>query len=55
MIFRGAPHLLVVSASPESVCPAEDVNLALAYFELMAQSAGLGTVWPWNGNRQRRP
>ena len=45
MIFRGAPHLLVVSAAPESVCPQEDVNLALAYFELMAQSAGWGTVW----------
>lgn len=45
MIFRGAPHLLVISAAPESVCPHEDVNLALAYFELMAQSAGLGTVW----------
>jgi len=45
VIFRGAPHLLAVSAAPESVCPQEDVNLALAYFELMAQSAGLGTVW----------
>lgn len=45
IVFRGAPHLLVVSAAPESVCPQEDVNLALAYFELMAQSAGLGTVW----------
>ena len=37
--------MLAISASPESVCPPEDVNLALAYFELMAQSAGLGTVW----------
>jgi nitroreductase len=45
VIFRGAPHLLAVSADPASVCPQEDVNLALAYFELMAQSAGLGTVW----------
>jgi nitroreductase/NAD-dependent dihydropyrimidine dehydrogenase PreA subunit len=45
MIFRGAPHLLLVSAAPEAVCPQEDVDLALAYFELMAQSAGLGTVW----------
>lgn len=45
MIFRGAPHLLIVSAAPESVCPEEDVNLALACFDLMAQSAGLGTVW----------
>jgi len=45
MIFRGAPHMLVVSAAPEAACPQEDVNLALAYFELMAQSAGLGTLW----------
>jgi nitroreductase/NAD-dependent dihydropyrimidine dehydrogenase PreA subunit len=45
MIFREAPHMLVASAAPESVCPEEDVNLSLAYFELMAQSAGLGTVW----------
>ena len=45
IIFRGAPHMLAVSAAPESVCPQEDVNLALAYFELLAQSAGLGTVW----------
>lgn len=45
VIFRGAPHLLVISAGPESVCPQEDVNLALATFELMAQTAGLGTVW----------
>jgi len=45
VIFRGAPHMLAVSAAPASVCPQEDVNLALAYFELMAQCAGLGTVW----------
>jgi nitroreductase/NAD-dependent dihydropyrimidine dehydrogenase PreA subunit len=45
VVFRNAPHLLAVSAGPDSVCPQEDVNLALAYFELMAQSAGLGTVW----------
>lgn len=45
MIFRGAPHLLIVSAAEESVCPQEDVNLALAEFDLLAQCAGLGTVW----------
>ena len=44
-IFRGAPHLLAVSAGPDAVCPQEDVTLALAYFELTAQCAGLGTVW----------
>lgn len=45
VIFRGAPHLLAVSASPEAACPQEDVILALAQFEFLAQSAGLGTVW----------
>jgi nitroreductase len=45
ILFRGAPHLLVVSAPPDAPCAHEDVSLALAYFELLAQSAGLGTVW----------
>jgi len=45
IIFRGAPHALVVSALPDAPCPGEDVALTLAYFELLAQSARLGTVW----------
>ena len=45
ILFRTAPHALVVSAPPDAPCPNEDVALALAYFELLAQSAGLGTVW----------
>jgi nitroreductase/NAD-dependent dihydropyrimidine dehydrogenase PreA subunit len=45
IVFRGAPHLLIASAPPDAPCGHEDVALALAYFELMAHSAGLGTVW----------
>jgi nitroreductase/NAD-dependent dihydropyrimidine dehydrogenase PreA subunit len=45
VIFRGAPHALIISAPPDAPCPAEDVTLALAYFDLLAQSAGLGTCW----------
>jgi len=45
LIFRGAPHALIVSAPPDAPCAREDVALSLAYFELLAQSAGLGTVW----------
>jgi nitroreductase/NAD-dependent dihydropyrimidine dehydrogenase PreA subunit len=45
VIFRGAPHVLIVSASPQAPCATEDVAIALAYFELLAQTAGLGTVW----------
>lgn len=45
LVFRGAPHALIVSAPQEAPCPREDIALSLAYFELLAQSAGLGTVW----------
>ncbi len=45
IIFRTAPHALFISAPPDAPCPNQDVALALAYFELLAQSAGLGTVW----------
>jgi nitroreductase/NAD-dependent dihydropyrimidine dehydrogenase PreA subunit len=45
IIFRTAPHALIVSAPPDAPCPEQDVALALAYFELLAQSAGLGTCW----------
>lgn len=45
IIFRGAPHVLIISAPPDAPCPQEDVTLTLAYFELLAQTAGIGTVW----------
>jgi nitroreductase/NAD-dependent dihydropyrimidine dehydrogenase PreA subunit len=43
--FRGAPHLLVVSSGNKAACGAEDVIIALSYFELLAQSEGIGTTW----------
>jgi nitroreductase len=45
MLFCGAPHLLIVSPGEKTTCVYEDVALSLAYFELLAQSAGLGTTW----------
>lgn len=45
MLFRTAPHALIVSAPADAPCAEQDVALSLAYFELLAQSAGLGTVW----------
>jgi len=44
-LFRGAPHLLIVSPGKKATCGHEDAVLALAYFELLAQSANLGTTW----------
>jgi nitroreductase len=44
-IFRGAPHLLVVSAPKSVASPVPDCLIALSYFELFAQANGVGTVW----------
>jgi len=44
-IFRNAPHLLIVSAAAGSPCAQEDVTIALSYFELLAQTHGIGTTW----------
>jgi len=45
VIFRGAPHLLITSAPRSCPCPEPDCLIALTYFELFAQSMGVGTVW----------
>lgn len=45
ILFRGAPHLLVVSALKESASPLHDCLIAMTTFELYAQSYGLGTIW----------
>ncbi len=44
-IFRWAPHLLVASAARESASPEQDAIIALSYFEMLCQSAGIGTLW----------
>ncbi len=44
-IFRWAPHLLVASAARESAAPEQDAIIALSYFEIVCQSAGIGTLW----------
>lgn len=45
IIFRGAPHFVVASAPAECASPIPDCLIALSYFELFAQSLGVGTVW----------
>lgn len=44
-IYRGAPHLVITSAPKDCPTPDADCLIALAYFELYAQSLGVGTVW----------
>ncbi len=46
--FRGAPGLLIVSSdetNPAVTTPHEDVAIACAHFELLAQAHGLATCW----------
>ncbi len=45
IIFRGAPHMLVVSNPIDAPCQKEDTIIALSYFELYAQSLNIGTCW----------
>jgi len=45
ILFRGAPHLIITSAPPDCPTPEADLIIALSYFELYAQSLGLGTLW----------
>jgi nitroreductase/NAD-dependent dihydropyrimidine dehydrogenase PreA subunit len=44
-VFRGAPHLIVASAPKVVATPEADCLIALSYFELFAQSLGVGTIW----------
>lgn len=45
VIFRGAPHMIIVSSSIHAPCANVDPIIALSYIELYAQSLGLGTCW----------
>lgn len=44
--FRGAPHLLIVSADvSKSTTPYEDCIAALSYFSMLTEARGIGTTW----------
>lgn len=45
IIFRNAPHMIVVSSPIEAPCAPTDPVIALSYIELYANSLGLGTCW----------
>ena len=45
VIFRGAPHMVVVSTHEKAPCKEVDPIIALSYLELYAKSLGLGTCW----------
>lgn len=45
VLFRGAPHLLIASAPKDATNPEVDACIALSYFEIYANSNGVGTLW----------
>lgn len=45
VIFRGAPHMVIASVPQNFVTPVQDGVIALSYFELLANSNGIGTLW----------
>lgn len=45
IIYRNAPHIIVVSSSIKAPCANVDPIIAFSYIELYAQSLGLGTCW----------
>ncbi len=45
VIFRNAPHIVVVSSHIHAPCANVDPIIALSYIELYAHSLGLGTCW----------
>lgn len=44
-IFRSAPHMVIASVSPETVCAEADPMIVLSYLDIYAQAKGVGTVW----------
>ncbi len=45
VIFRGAPGILLASCPKGGASPIADPIIALSYFDILAQAAGLGTLW----------
>ncbi|MDD2480112.1 MAG: nitroreductase family protein [Victivallaceae bacterium] len=62
VVFRNAPHLIVVATPKKSPCAEADPWIALSHFDLFAQSLGVGTCWcgfavhafKWNGKMRRK-
>ena len=45
VIFRTAPHLILAGTQENAPCKEVDPLIALSYFEMLANTRGIGTVW----------
>lgn len=45
VVFRDAPHMIVAATPRSAPCKEADPWIALSYFDLFAQTLGVGTCW----------
>ncbi len=45
VILRDAPHVLITTSAERNVTPKEDSLIAMSYFDLLANTYGIGTLW----------
>lgn len=45
VVFRNAPHMIVAATPKNAPCREADPWIALSYFDLLAQTFGVGTCW----------
>ena len=45
VVYRNAPHMIVAATPKNAPCKEADPWIALSYFDLLAQSLGIGTCW----------
>ncbi|MEQ8172934.1 MAG: nitroreductase family protein, partial [Candidatus Eremiobacterota bacterium] len=45
IVFRGAPHVIIAHANSEGFIPYVDCTIGITYFDLAANSFGMGTCW----------
>ncbi len=45
IIFRNAPHMIIASVPKVTRATTGDTYIALSYFELLANTKGIGTLW----------
>ncbi len=45
VLFRKAPHMLIISVPKTGAAPGADPIIAFSYFELLAASMNIGTLW----------
>ena len=62
VVFRNAPHMIVAATPKNAPCREADPWIALSYFDLFAQTFGVGTCWcgfgvhafRWNARLRKR-